>query len=113
MPKILLIFFLLCACAGAPPDVPLCAEVTPSRGFCTNIISDVDFLIDDEHPHDFGDGKPVTWWDLKPMVIYMPPQSWVALKAWIIKTCKQSGQCGKIGEWQTKLDALEFYNAKP
>ena len=51
---------LLISCASTP-DVPVCTEINPERGWCTNTISDVEFFIDEENPYTFpGMDEPMT-----------------------------------------------------
>ncbi len=114
MKKILLILLglslnFLCSCATSPPDVLLCTEISFSRGWCTKTISDVEFEINEEKPYTFTPGKPpMTWWSLRPSFIYVPAESWAEIKAWIIKTCKQTNQCdNSIASWQRKIDAVD------
>jgi hypothetical protein len=84
-------------------------EISPSRGFCTNTVSDKEFEINDENPYTFTPGKPaMTWWEMRPSFIYVPAESWAKLKAWIIKTCKQTNQCdAAIASWQRKIDFID------
>lgn len=79
-----------------------------TRGWCTNTISDEEFYVDDEHPHDFGDGKKRTWWDLRPYMVQVPYQSWVKLKVYIIQQCKKNGGCTEnVGTWERKINEMD------
>lgn len=70
-------------------------------------ISDEDFYVTDETPHDFGEG-PVTWWEASPYMIQVPYQSWVELKSYIIKQCKQHGGCAAhVGTWERKIQTID------
>lgn len=94
---------LLSACATVPPDVPICTELSMTRGFCTNTISDKSFFIDEEIKLE---GK--TWWELRPTMIQVPISSWVKIKAFIIKVCKEKGNCGdNISNWERRVFDLD------
>lgn len=72
------------------------------------MISDQEFIIDDEHPHDFGDGKPVTWWDIRPFMVLLPAKSWAKLKTYIIQQCKSGGGCQEnVGTWERKIIRMD------
>lgn len=84
-------------------------ELSPTRGWCTQTISNHEFEINEQVPHSFTEGeKPLTWWELRPTFIYVPAPSWAKLKAWIIKTCKKTNQCDKaIDSWERKIDTVD------
>lgn len=109
IPSVLLSSLLISGCASTPPDVPICMELSPTRGWCTYTIKNQEFEISEDKPHTFTEGqKPMTWWELRPTFIYVPSPSWAKLKAWIIKTCKATNQCDKaIGSWQRKIDEVD------
>ncbi|MBK8202409.1 MAG: hypothetical protein IPK68_08905 [Bdellovibrionales bacterium] len=74
-----------------------------TRGFCTNTISDKSFFIDEENKLD---GK--TWWELRPTMIQVPIPSWVKIKAFIIKVCKEKGSCGdNVANWERRVFELD------
>ncbi len=99
----LLLALLLNSCALAPPDVPVCTEITMTKGWCTNTISDTEFYIDNER---LFNGK--SWWELRPTMIQVPVDSWVAMKAYIIKACKKYGNCDKdIAKWERKVEVID------
>lgn len=94
---------LLSGCATTPPDVPICTELSMTRGFCTNTISDKSFFIDEETKLD---GK--SWWELRPTMIQVPITSWVKIKAFIIKVCKEKGNCSdNISNWERRVFELD------
>ena len=104
-----LLSFYLFGCASAP-NVPVCTELSMTRGWCTNTISDEEFYIDDEHPHSFtGDPKDAkTWWELRPYMVLLPTPSWVEVKSYIIKRCKQDGNCQDgVGNWERKINQMD------
>ena len=94
---------LLNGCATTPPDVPICTELSMTRGFCTNTISDKSFFIDEENKLD---GK--TWWELRPTMIQVPIPSWVKIKTFILKVCKEKDNCGDgISNWERRVFELD------
>jgi hypothetical protein len=90
-----------------PPDVPVCVEISPTRGWCTYTISDREFFIDDENPWNIEGEEPMTWWDLRPTLLLVPAPSYAKMKAYIVKTCKKD-KCDKfIGSWERRSKRLE------
>lgn len=103
---------LLSGCAIAPPDVPICTELDINRGWCTNTISGKEFYIDETHPWSpSGEKKDLmTWWELRPTFVMVPYPSWVELKAFIIKICKQSGKCsGAVANWERTVEGMDTH----
>jgi len=99
---------LLAVSCAAIPDVPLCVEINPTRGFCTNTISDKDFYIDESHPVQLlGDDKPKTWWERRPFMVLVPVTSWKELKSYIIKQCKRTNCDKYVQSWDRKINELE------
>lgn len=100
----LLFALLISSCAVTPPDVPLCTELAPNRGYCVNTISSVEYEVTDEKPLN---GK--TWWEMRPYMILMPIESWAEIKAFIIKICKKSKKCSgpNIANWERTVDAID------
>lgn len=91
------------SCATRPPDVPVCAEITPVRGSCVYTMSGRQVEINDRVT--LG-GK--TWWEIRPAMLQMPASSWAAIKAWIIKTCKTTNQCGKaVTNWERTIEEVD------
>lgn len=94
---------LLSACSTLPPDVPVCVEINPIEGFCTQTISGKSFTVDD---HNKLDGK--TWWELKPATLRLPAASWRELKKFIIKNCKQTQTCqNTIATWERTITIID------
>lgn len=99
----------LVGCAGTP-DVLVCTEISMTRGWCTKTISDEEFFIDDAHPYSFtGEKKDLkTWWDIRPYMVLVPVGSWVEIKSYIIKRCKQDGNCTDgVGNWERKINEMD------
>jgi len=80
---------ILSSCATIP-DTPICAEINPSKGYCVYTLSDKEFVIDDDHLYE---GK--TFWEMRPLMVMLPPSSWAKIKAFILKICKQTQQCNQ------------------
>jgi len=100
MNSLLLLIFLslfLNSCASVP-DVPLCAEISLSKGTCTYTVSGKNVIVDDDHPL----GKD-TWWDLRSKALTVPADSWAKLKAFLIKMCKQNRCDVDISSWDRDL----------
>lgn len=102
--KLLLILFVsLASCATPPPDKPLCVEMNINSGFCVKIMSGETFIVDEERKYE---GK--TWWDMRPAMIQMPASTWKELKAWIIKMCKKTNQCGEeVPSWDRTVNIID------
>ena len=97
---ILLVLILINSCAGIP-EVPICAEVSLSKGICTYTISGKNIVVDDEHPLE---GQ--TWFDMRAKVLAVPASSWAQVKAWMIKQCKRTNKCSvDISSWDRNLDS--------
>jgi hypothetical protein len=97
----LLLSLIICSCASIP-DVPVCRQRTVNSAFCTYTISNKDIIIDDTH---LLDGK--SWIDLKIESIYVPVDSWIKIKIYILDQCKRNNNCSNnIGQWSNKLDSI-------
>lgn len=100
---LLTLSFLLISCATPPPDKPLCVELNINTGNCVHIMSGKRFTVDEENKYE---GK--TWWEMRPAMIQMPADTWKSLKAWIIKICKQSNQCGEqVPSWDRTVNIID------
>lgn len=95
---------LLTSCATPPPNVPVCAEITPERGSCVMTMTGQEYEINETNKLN---GK--TWWEQRPAMLLMPASSWAAIKAWIIKTCKTNkNMCDKaVGSWDRTLNTVD------
>lgn len=97
-----LLVLILNGCV-TPPSVPACAEISPSEGYCVNTMTDEEFYINDEFKFE---GK--TWWELRPLMLHLPPSSWAAIKSYIIKSCKKYGNCdSSVTDWPDKINKLD------
>ena len=89
----------LISCASVPA-VPVCTEITPFKGWCTNTITDEEYYVDDEHKL-----FDMTWWELRPSMVMVPAQSWTQIKSSFIKLCKKNGNCNRdIDKWERKFE---------
>jgi hypothetical protein len=84
------------------PDEPVCVELSPSEGYCTYTVSQKSFRVNDEQKFE---GK--TWWEMRPYMLQVPPQTWARIKAYIVKVCKERGGCGEIGTWESTVDRVD------
>lgn len=107
---IILLSLITFSCASVP-DVPVCKEITPDRGWCSYTLREGGFYVDDDRPYAFDPSKPeelYTWWQIRPQMIQVPAKSWKEIKAYIVKQCKRSGKCeGNVGEWFDKLEDVK------
>ena len=93
---------LLVSCVSVP-DKPVCVEISLTRGWCTNTISDKEFFVDEGTLYE---GK--TWWEMRPYMILMPASTYAANKAYMIKMCKKSNACKEnISMWERKFQSVE------
>jgi hypothetical protein len=73
------------------PDVLLCTEINIERGYCVNTVSKKEFYVDETN---LLEGK--TWFELRPYMIYMPIESWVKIKSYLLKECKRYKKCPQL-----------------
>lgn len=98
-----LILIFLSSCSVAVPDIPVCTELHPSRGYCVYTLSSKEFEVSDTQ---LMEGK--TWWDMRASMIYLPTQSWVKLKAFVIKICTKTDKCDTdLGSWDRTVDLID------
>lgn len=107
--KLMIISLSLIAisCANVP-DVPVCKEIHPGKGWCSYTLTEGGFYVDDDRPYAFNpreSEKLYTWWEYRPMMMSLPPHSWGEFKKYIIKQCRITKKCrGNVGEWFTKME---------
>ena len=105
-PLIILLSLITYSCAQVP-DVPLCKEINPDKGWCSWTLSQGGFFVDEARPYAFDPKKPEqlsTWWEIRPVMIQIPPHSWAELKKFIIKSCRNSKDCpDDVGDWMDKM----------
>ena len=98
---------LLGSGCASTPDVPICIEINPHKGWCTYTVSDKEFYVDEVNKLKTKRGLK-SWWEIRPYVIKIPFDSWTKIKASFIKNCKLNKQCSKtIRSWEKKLDKLD------
>lgn len=89
-----------CSCTSLKQiDVPVCVELNPDRAYCTTIISNKGFYVDDEN---LLDGK--TWWEYKVEMIQVPPTSYEEIKKYLLRQCERIKRC------KGELDEASFNN---
>lgn len=96
---------MLVNCAGTQlKDFPTCIELNPIKGYCVQAVSGKSFFIDNEHPFE---GK--TWWENRPIMIQLPPSSWVNIKEFVIKICKTyKNLCDKeVSSWNRSIQTID------
>lgn len=98
-----LLLLTFSGCAGAPPNIPVCVELSPERGFCVRVMSGETFEVNESAKLE---GK--TWWDGKPSMVIVPATSWRDLKIWINKICKNNSQCDSaVANWQRTVNTID------
>lgn len=102
--KYLVLLLLVSSCGSIKTlDVPVCVRVNMERGFCTNLLSPVDRKVDDEN---LLDGK--TWFEMLPTMIYVPKDSWAAIKKYIVTECKRTNRCdGLVESWDRTINVID------
>lgn len=109
--SLLLLSQLLTSCATTPPNVPVCVELNPFRGGCVKVITGEKFLIDDEHLFTMkidGKDQKLGWWDVRPYMVQLPPDSYSQFKAFVKKICKKTGECDKeVSSWENSFDNID------
>jgi len=85
-------------------DKPFCVEMNIAKGFCTTPISGKDLWVDDENKLE---GK--TWFEIRPVMIMIPPSTWAAIKKYIINQCKRnSNMCdANISSWDRTITVID------
>ncbi len=85
-------------------DKPFCVEMNLSKGFCTTPISGKDIWVDDTNKLE---GK--TWFEIRPVMIMIPPSTWAAFKKYIITQCKKNqNMCdANISSWDRTITVID------
>ena len=107
--KLMIISLSLIAISCATvPDVPICKELTPDRGWCSWTLKKGGFYVDEANPYAFDPEHPEklsTWWEYRPVMMALPPYSYGELKKYIIKQCRITRKCqGNVGEWFNEFE---------
>lgn len=94
----------LTGCATKLPDIPICIEMSMSRGECVKVVSGEKITVDDTHKMN-----DKTWWESRPTNMIMPLESWMDLKKFIIEICHQNeNMCDeKVGSWERSIDSID------
>jgi len=82
-------FILLCSCATVP-NVPLCVHDGPESAYCAWTIQTTgNFHVDDSGLNNYTQqGRNWNLDQLNQNSLILPPDSWSAIKAFILQTCK-------------------------
>lgn len=95
------LLFLLSSCASIP-DIPILTRIDVNRCAYAYTISDKKGIIDDVN---LLNGK--TCLDYVNDGLIVPVESWVELKKFIIKKCRESkNRCDGAGDWSAKIEVL-------
>ena len=93
--------------ASKLPDTLVCVEMSISRGECVRSVSGTKLTIDETRPYN---GK--TWWQMRPTNLVIPMQSWIEMKKFIIKMCKQNeGTCdSQVSDCDRSLETIDQFS---
>lgn len=101
---------LLSSCQTMVPDINACTELDMDRGWCITTISGKGRYIDDQNPLiDPITNKPMTWWQIRPVMVQIPYFDYIRLKKWIILECKKNPRMcdARVSSWQRSLENLD------
>lgn len=86
-----------------PPDIPICLSLDEQRGYCIYTISDKEFYVDADRLFESKN-----WEQVKATSLILPASSWMELKKYILKMCKQSKSCMEdLKKIESKSSKLE------
>jgi hypothetical protein len=102
--KILLAFTLSSCGSIKQLDKPFCVEININKGFCTTPITGKDQFVDD---NNLLEG--LSWWEMRPTMILIPPSTYAAIKSFILKQCKSNPKlCDKeIPAWKKATKVID------
>lgn len=109
----LFLLILLTSCQHTVPDVAVCYELSPTRGTCVTTISGREFEVDEQKTWPLDDAwKGKTWWDVRHLMLLVPGEvSWVPMRAFIVKICKDKNTCQQeVKNWERTVEKID---AKP
>ncbi len=101
----LLLIFLVVGCSTnlSSIDRPVCVKLSASRGYCTTIISGKGQYVDEVN---LLNGR--TWFDSSIDMVYVPVETWAALKKYLIINCKRSKVCNRrIDTWTRSTQIID------
>lgn len=103
---LVVIFYSMMGCAAKPKDFKVCVEMSMERGECMKVMSGQKIRIDQEHKNP-ETGQ--SWWDMRPTNLILPLESWIDIKKFIIKLCKQNqGMCDKeVSTWERSIQKVD------
>lgn len=85
------------------PDFPACVELGMGKGYCVKVISGEEFIVDEDHKF-----QEKTFFEMRPSMIMIPPQSWVDIKTFIIKICKKTKKCQQeVSSWDRSIQNID------
>ena len=89
----------------------MCIEKIPlAKGWCVNTISGTEFNVSDTEKWPLNDAwKGQTWFDIRNKMVLVPAEaSWVPIKTFIIKMCKQNNQCQEeVRSWDRTIQKVD------
>jgi hypothetical protein len=101
--KYFFIAILFFNCAAKVPDVPICIELEPTRGYCIKTISSQEY-----EWNEINKIKNQTFWEAKPYMLLLPVESWIEIKTFIISVCKKSNKCDENNaSWERTVNSID------
>lgn len=94
---ILLSFQVLEGCATPVPDIAVCVQTTSISGHCFMSISNTEWDID---PINLYQG--MNWTQFQATSLYLPSDSYAAIKNYLLLTCEQNNNCPAVVTSQVK-----------
>jgi hypothetical protein len=83
-------------------------ELDIQRGWCTHTLTAREFHVDSENYYVTPDGERYSWWQMRPLMIHVPYQSWVEIKKYIIAECRRNKRCGeKVSSWDRTIESID------
>lgn len=97
-------------CASIP-NFPACVEVNIAKAFCVKVLTNETFYISEteKYPVKLKDGTIVkmSYFEMRPLMVVLPPDSYASIKKYLIKNCHNNKQCSKIGTWDRSIESID------
>ncbi len=73
------------------------------KGYCVKVISGEEFIVDETNKLN-----EKSWFDSRPSMIMLPPDSWAEIKKFIIKICKKTKRCQEeVSSWDRSIKNID------
>lgn len=101
--------FLFWSCAPVPPNSPVCYTDSLNHANCAFMIEGNDFPVDNSGSHQFTQsGRNWNYTQLTQNSLIMPPDSYGAIKVFILNYCKQNSSACTYSDMATKFNEFEM-----